>query len=223
MKDTTGFRTLTLAFLVCATAYSQDSSPCRDASPKTAQQDSQAAKLPKFIVDALASPHALKARLHVSRDGTIERAKVFVTREGLPDWTHAVADEKLGKGEDVSYEVEVYGDGTEVYEICRQVDCYPRKVSIHRDRNILYVETGVDAASVVEAISTALGKIPGFKPEEYFQRDGDGTVEYHVTGTLLGIPHRARITADGTLRVLEKRLAAELEVGANIGTEPAVK
>jgi hypothetical protein len=68
-----------------------------------------------------------------------------------------------------------------------------------------------------------LSKIPGFKPEEYSRKDSDGTVEYQVTGTILGIPHRARIMADGTLRVLEKRLAAELEVGANTGTEPAVK
>ena len=206
-----------LAFLVCSTTFSQDP------SPSSAPQESRKAKLHKFILDALASPYALKARLHVGRDGTIDRASVCMAREGMPDWTHTVADEKLGQGEDISYQVEVYEDGTQVYEICRQVDCYPQKVSIRQDRNILYVETGVDASAVVEAVSTTLDKIPGFKPEEYARRDLDGTMEYCVTGTILGIPHRARINADGTLRCLEKQVAAEVDVAAATGPEPAVK
>ena len=220
MKSMIGLPAITLVVLLCSTTYPQDPSPRAD---KSAREESRKPTLPRFIVEALSSPYAIKARLHVSRDGTIERAKVCLTREGMPEWTHDLADQKLGKGEDVSYEVEVYEDGTEVYEICRQVDCYPQKVSMHRDRNILYVETGVDASSVIEAIATTLSKIPGFKPEEYYQRESDGTVEYHVVGTILGIPHRARIMADGTLRVLEKQLAAELDVSASTGTEPSVK
>jgi hypothetical protein len=222
MKYTTGLLAFGLTFLACSSIFPQEPSTSPDASPKV-RQESQNPKLPKFIVDALASPYALRARLHVSRDGTIERAKVCLKREGLPEWTHDLADEKLGKGEDISYEVEVYGDGTEVYEICRQVDCYPQKVSMRRDRNFLYVETGVDASVLPEAVSTTLSKILGFKPEEYYRRDGDGTSEYHISGALLGIPHRARIMADGTLCILEKQLAAELEIGANTKSEPAVK
>ncbi len=210
MNHHAGSLAIGLAILLCSSSYSQD-------------QETQNPKLPKFIVEALASPHAIKARLHVNRDGTIERAKVYLKRDGLPDWTHDLANEKLGTGEDLSYEVEVYGDGTEVYEICRYVDCHPQKVSMRHDRNIQYVETGVDASVLPEAVSTTLSKIPGFKPDEYYRRDADGTSEYHVTGAMLGIPHRARIMADGTLRTLEKQLAAELEISAFTGTEPAVK
>ena len=217
MNPLTNLLTILIAFLACSTTFSQDP------SPSSTPQEFRKAKLPKFILDALASPYALKARLHVGRDGTIDRASVGMAREGMPEWTHDIADEKLGQGEDISYDVEVYEDGTQVYEICRQVDCYPRKVSIHQDRNILYVETGVDASAVVEAVSSTLDKIPGFKPEEYARRDLDGTMEYCVTGTILGIPHRARINADGTLRFLEKQLAAEVDVAAATAPEPAVK
>jgi hypothetical protein len=210
MNHHTGCLAIGLAILLCSRSYSQDQEP-------------QNPKLSKFIVDALASPHAIKARLHVTRDGTIERATVYLKRDGLPDWTHDLADEKLGKGEDISYEMEVYGDGTEVYEICRQVDCYPQKISMRRDRNVNYLETCVDASALPEAVSTTLSKIVGFKADECSRRDGDGTSEYHITGAMLGIPHRVRITADGTLRVLEKQLAAEMVIGASTGTDPAVK
>jgi hypothetical protein len=197
------------ALALCPLAFAQDPAPV------------PGSKFPKFIMDALSSPHALKGKIYISRDGTIERTKVHLKKEGLPDWTHQVADEKLGKGEDIAYEVEVYGDGTEVFEIARRVDGKPMKVSIRRDRQVRYVETTVDRASLPAAVSAALGKIEGFQPDECRRRQGE-TTEFHIQGAIAGVPHRARIRADGTIQSLDRRLAAELEVAVLV-SEPAAK
>jgi hypothetical protein len=173
-------------------------------------------------MDALSSPHALRGKLYVSRDGTVERSKVFLKREGMPEWTHEVADAKLGKGEDLSYEIEVYGDGTEVFEISRRVGGKPMKVSLKRDRQVRYVETTAERKSLPAPVSAALEKIEGFQADEFRRRDSEKGAEYHVRGSIAGVPHRARIRADGTLQSLDRPIAAEMEVGV-IVSEPAAK
>src|SRR6185503_6705169 len=80
------------------------------------------ATLPEFARRSLASPHARKAALVVSPAGRISKSTVYVAREGIPSWAHAMADDTMGKGEDLAYEVEVYPDGSEVYEIYRKVE-----------------------------------------------------------------------------------------------------
>jgi len=209
------------ALSLCPFAFAQDPSPVPNGA--TEPQGSPARpKFSKFIMDALSSPHALKGKLYVSRDGTVERSKVYLKREGLPEWTHEVADAKLGKGEDLSYEVEVYGDGTEVFEISRRIDGKPKKVSIRRDRQVRYVETTVDRTSLPAVVSATLAKIDGFQPTECHRRDGEKTAEFHIRGIIAGVPHRARIGADGTLQSLDRHLAAEMEVSV-IVSEPAAK
>lgn len=181
------------------------------------------AKLPKFIMEALSSPHALKAKLYVGKDGTIDRSKVFLARAGMPEWIHAVADEKLGKGEDVSYEAEVYADGTEVFEVVRRIDGKPKKISVRRDKTVRYVETTVDKASAPAEVAATLAKLEGFQADEWRRREGDNLSEFHVRGSVVGIPHRARLRADGTLLAVDKHLAAELEVAITSRPEPAAK
>lgn len=181
------------------------------------------AKLPKFIMDALSSPHALKAKLYVGKDGTIDRSKVFLARAGAPDWIHAVADEKLGKGEELSFEAEVYADGTEVFEAVRRIDGKPKKISVRRDKTVRYVETTVDRASVPAEVAATLAKLEGFQADEWRRREGDNLSEFHVRGSVVGIPHRARLRADGTLMSVDKHLAAELEVAITSKPEPAAK
>ena len=202
------------ALVACPPAFTQEPlEPCETAD----------ARIPKFIMDALASPCALRAKLYIARDGTVERSKVFLAREGMPEWIHAVADEKLGKGESLSYEAEVYADGTAVYEVVRRIDGKPKKVSVRRDRTLRYVETTLDAAVVPAEVSATVGKLDGFQADEWRRRDGDNSREFHVRGSVVGIPHRARLRADGTLMSVDKLLAAELEVSITSKPEPAAK
>jgi hypothetical protein len=147
---------------------------------------------------------------------------VSVRREGIPEWTHQIADDKLGKGQEVAYEVEVYGDGTEVYEIARLIEGKPKKISIRRDQQVRYVEQLFDKASLPAAVATTLGKIEGFQVGEVRRREGDKLTEYHIVGLIAGVPHRAMIRADGTLQSVSRHLPAEMEVAVPT-MEPAAK
>ena len=215
-------RFLTAAGLLalCPIAFAQDPAPVPNG---TTEPQGAGPKFSKFITDALNSPHALKGKLYVSRDGTVERSKVYLKKEGLPDWTHQVADEKLGKGEDIAYEVEVYGDGTEVFEIARMVKGKPKKLSLRRDRQVRYVESIVDRTSVPAPVLATVTKIEGFHVGEFHHREGEHLSEFHARGTISGVPHRAQIRADGSLLSLSRPLPAEMEVPAVMKTEPAAK
>lgn len=180
-------------------------------------------RIPKFIMNAFASPHAIRGKLYVAKDGTIDRSKVYLKKEGVPGWTHVLADERLGKGEDLSFEAEVYADGTEVYEISRRIDGKPRKISIRLDKKVRYVESTLDRASVPASVSTAVTKLEGFQADDWRRRDGENIAEIHVRGTVGGVPHRARFRVDGTLMSVEKHLPAELEVAITSILEPAAK
>lgn len=221
MKIRRASASIAAALVLCSIAFAQDPSPRPNDAPET-QKASSGPKFPKIIMDALASPHALKGKLYVARDGTVERSKVVLKREGLPEWTHAAADAKLGKGEDLAYEVEVYGDGTEVFEISRRIDGKPKKISLRRDRQIRYVETTVDKAALPAPVSATLARLDGFQPDECRRREGENISEFHIRGAVAGVPHRARIRADGSLLSLDRRLAAEMEVSVTV-TEPAAK
>jgi hypothetical protein len=180
-------------------------------------------KIPKFIMEALTSPHAMKAKLYITKDGSIDRSKVVLQREGMPEWTHPIAEDKLGTGEDVSYEAEVYADGTAVYEICRMVDGKPKKVSIRRDKSVRYIEMTIERDAVPEEVAATVAKLQGFKADEWRRREGENLSEVHVRGSVAGIPHRARLKSDGTLLSVDKHLAAEVEVSITSRPEPAVK
>ncbi len=206
---------------LCSAAMAQDPKPVPNGGSEP-QNSASGPKFPKFIMDALHSPHVLRGKIYVARDGTIERAKVFVRREGLPEWTHQIADDKLGKGQEVAYEVEVYGDGTEVYEIARLIEGRPKKISLRRDQKVRYVEQLFDKGSLPAAVAATLGKIEGFQVGEVRRREGDKLTEYHIVGLIAGVPHRAMIRADGTLQSVTRHLPAEMEVAITT-TEPAAK
>jgi len=197
-------------------AFAQDPTPVPNGGTEPTS------KLPKFIMDALNSPHALRGKIYIGRDGTVERSKVYVKREGLPEWAHQVADTKLGKGEDIAYEIEVYADGTEVYEIARMVKAKPTKISIRRDQQVRYVETIVDRSTLPAPVAATLGKIEGFHIGECHRREGENVAEFHIRGTIGGVPHRAMIRADGSLHSVSRHLPAEFEVAVTM-PEPAAK
>lgn len=169
-------------------------------------------RLHPFIAKALASPHAIKANFFVTAEGRVVRSSVHVKKEGIPDWVHAMADEKIGQGEDLEYEVEVYPDGTQVYEVYRKVDGKERQLSAAVDRTVYYIGLEQDVASLPAEAASTLAKLEGFEAKRCVLKEGATFHEYHVKGTLNGGELRARLGKDGRLIALQRRLPSAVEV-----------
>lgn len=173
---------------------------------------SSSARMPEFPLEALASPHAVKCKLYFAADGTVEKYTVYVTRSAIPDWVHKLADEKLGAGQDESYEVELYADGSEVYEVRRNVGGRMLELSVRRDRTILYIERQIDEKDLIEAVRAALRGLPNFSPERYAYKESAGFGEYNIRGKIGETPYRVRIRPDGTLVAVQKQLPGSVEI-----------
>lgn len=171
------------------------------------------AGIPDFTLKAWTSQRARKANLFVDRTGRIIRSSAHVDREGIPDWVHALADEKLGKGEDAAYEIEVYPDGSEVYEVYRTIDGRERQLSVRAgDRKLYYLGTMVDAKDLPANAARALSGLKGFQVEKCVLKEGPSFTEYHVRGFRDGVPYRVRLAKDGSMIAAQKRIPAEIEV-----------
>ena len=169
-------------------------------------------KIHPFIAKALASPHAVKTNFFVSEDGRVIRSGVHLKKEGLPDWTHPMADEKIGKGEDLAYEAEVYPDGSEVYEIYRRVDGKERQLSVRPDRSVYYLGLELEPSDIPKTVQATLDKLENFALKSCVLKEGATFHEYHVKGTLDGREVRVRVAKDGRLIAVQKRVPGELEV-----------
>jgi hypothetical protein len=176
------------------------------------QSQESRARIPDFPMKALASPGASRANFFISRDGTITRYAVHVGPEALPDWITKMADEKIGKGNDLDYEVELYPDGSEVYEIYRRVDGREMQLSVHADRSVKYVGRELDPKELPEKVAAAMRGVKGFIAEKCIFKEGPKFAEVHIKGSLGGSPHRIRLSGDGRLLSLQRRLPGELEV-----------
>jgi hypothetical protein len=170
------------------------------------------ARIPAFPMKALSSPAAKKAGIFVSKDGTITRYTVHLDREGVPPWLHDMADEKIGKGDDLAYEAELYPDGSEVYEIYRMVAGKEKQLSVEKDRTVKYVGTQVGETELPDRVQATLQGVKGFFFEKCILKEGPRFGEYHVKGMLRGVPHRIRIATDGRLLAVQRRIPAEFEV-----------
>lgn len=169
-------------------------------------------RVPSFPMQALASPHAVKGKFYLAEDGTIEKYTVYVTREGIPDWVHKMADEKLGQGPDKSYEVELYADRSEVYEVRRTIGGRERELSVKRDGSLMYVETQLEEKEVPEPVRAAVAGVKGFAAETYALKEGPGLNEYQVRGKIGGVAHRVRVTPGGKIVAVQKQLPGAVEV-----------
>lgn len=199
------------AFLIATAGLSSFGLACYSAGPR---QDSRLpeARIPEFPMKALASPAATKAGVFISKDGTITRYAVHLGREAMPEWIHAMADEKIGKGEDLTYEAELYPDGSEVYEIYRKVGEKEKQLSIHRDRSLKYLGTQLEERELPDKVRTTVKGVKGFTVEKCIFKEGPSFAEYHLRGMIGGVHHRIRIAPDGNLIAIQRRIPAEFEV-----------
>ncbi|HVE38283.1 MAG TPA: hypothetical protein VNM14_00260 [Planctomycetota bacterium] len=170
-------------------------------------------RIPEFAMKAFAAPTASKAGLFITKDGAITRYAVHLGREDVPVYLHSMADEKIGKGEDITYEAEIYPDGSEVYEIYRRVEGKEKQLSVlHRDRSIKYVGTQMEEKEIPEKIQAAIKNVKGFTFEKCIFKEGSRFAEYHVKGLIAGTSYRARIGREGNLLSLQRRIAGDFEV-----------
>lgn len=176
------------------------------------QSQESKARIPAFPMKALASPGATRANFFVSKDGTITRYAVHVGPDAMPEWITKMADEKLGRGEDFEYEMELYPDGSEVYEVYRKVDGREKQLSVHHDKSVKYVGKQLDEKELPEKIGAALRGVKGFTAEKCMFKEGPRFAEYHIKGTLGGSPHRIRLSGDGRLLSVQRKVAGEVEV-----------
>ncbi len=170
------------------------------------------ARVPDFPMRALSGPHVLRAKLGVSAAGQITKYTVYVRKEGLPPWVHAQADETLGRGEDLEYEVELYANGSQVYELTRRVGGEVVELSVQRDGSLEYVERVVALEDLPTAVSERLNAVEGFVPGEAFRRRGPAIDDYSVDGERSGAARRVRLLPNGTLVSINRRLPGTFEI-----------
>jgi len=175
-------------------------------------QDSALLKMPAFPWRALSSPLARKASLWTTPDGRLSRYTVGVDKSALPDWVPAMADARLGRGPDLECEIELYPDGSEVYEIYRKVDGRDRQISVKADRSLYYVGTEQDAGKLPEAVAAAIRGLKDVVVEHCMLKEGPQVAEYHLRATVEKAPCRIRVSKDGALVAVQRRIPAEVEV-----------
>lgn len=176
-------------------------------------KDGQAhVRLPEFVWKALSSPHAKKANFWTGPDGQLLRYTVYVERGGIPDWVHAMADERLGKGEDLEFELEVYPDGSNVYEIYRKIDGLEKQLSVKADRSLFYIGTEQPADKLPEPVSSVIRDMKDLKISKCVFKEGKNVSEYHLKATRDGVPCRIRISKAGRLIAIQRRIPADVEV-----------
>ena len=171
------------------------------------------ARVPEFALKALTSPSATQAGVFIAKDGAITRYAVHIGKEAVPEWLHAMADEKIGKGEDLAYEAEIYPDGSEVYEIYRKIGGKEKQLSVaHRDRSVKYIGTQMDVKELPEKVQATLKGIQGMAAEKVLFKEGPNFAEYHIRGLAGAVPCRVRIGREGTLIAVQRRIPGEFEV-----------
>ena len=176
------------------------------------QSQETKARIPDFPMKALAMQGATRANFFISKDGTITRYAVHVGPEAMPEWITTMADEKIGKGEDLEYEMELYPDGSEVFELYRRIDGREKQLSVHADKTVKYLGRQVDEKDLPDKVGATLRGIRAFAPEKIVVKEGPKFSEVHVRGRIAGVPHRVRISGDGRLISVQKKVPAEVEL-----------
>jgi hypothetical protein len=175
-------------------------------------QVSSLIQLPPFPWRFLSSPHTRKANLWTTVDGRLSRYSIVVDTTGLPDWVPAMADARIGRGPDLECEIELYPDGSEVYEIYRKVDGRERQISVKADRSLYYVGTELDPGKLPDAVAGAIRRLKDVVVEHCLLKEGPQVAEYHLRATVEKAPCRIRVSKDGALLAVQRKIPAEVEV-----------
>lgn len=173
-------------------------------------------RVPEFPWAALKGPHAVKVKVYVAPDGSFAKWTVHVTRAGMPEWVHPIADQELGKGEDVEYEVEQYASGDTVYELTRRVGGKRIEVSLRStDHKRVYIERkDLELDALPAPVKQAVASVAGFVAKACSTKTyvSPASTLHEVEGELAGAPYTIFVTPEGKITVRRTTLTAEVKV-----------
>ena len=142
--------------------------------------------IPKFMVPYIQNGQANRMKLYLNDQGVAERVTLYVQKEAVPEWVYKKADSVIGEGVDQNYEVELYENGDQVYEISRLVKERVVKVSFKFDQTLRYVERKYTENDVPEGVKNAVRNTEYFTAADYGLREGPGIKAFFVTGEAKG-------------------------------------
>jgi hypothetical protein len=170
---------------------------CKDC--KTDGATAKGAGVPGFVVEQAKAGNLLKTKLYVGLDGSIVKFSAYVKAEALPDWLPPLADEKIGKGEFKSGEIEMYEGGIMAYEITRIVDGKKVELSADENQNVLYIERAMAVDELPAEVKAGVDKIEGFEAAEAESKEYKDKTSYEVEGKLNGSEVEIELDAKGAI------------------------
>lgn len=201
-----------LSLVGCATTSEEE---CRTAPPPAAVGVPTCVAVPEGPRDVLFAENVERATLYFDAEGNVAKYTAYVKATAIPAWVVQMADEKLGPGDDVEWEVEYYGADHKVYEVTRKLpDGGVKVLSASDDRQLFYVQTELQPSAVLpEPVSKRISEINGFKLTQLSRKEyGDGTVTYQARGLLSGQDHQLTLSDSGELRYHTRSVPAKIEI-----------
>ncbi|MCA9540634.1 MAG: hypothetical protein KC620_17165 [Myxococcales bacterium] len=168
--------------------------------------------VPPFVAQALTGAHGLRGKFYLTADGRFEKFVAYVERDAMPDWIHPLADEKLGAGEEVDFEVEQYADGARAYEVTRLVDGRKAELSVTPEQQIRYVEREVPLDALPAPVKQAVDAMAGVTIDHVEQKEGPGINAFEVIARDGERELRVVLSPEGGVVERASRLSAVLQI-----------
>lgn len=141
------------------------------------------ARIPDFVWKAAKSQETQKIEMKIGPCGKLARVSATVAKANIPEWVLKLADDKIGKGEDKSFEVEVDDQGEEVYEVTRNINGLEVELSAKaKSQTFKYIERQVQWEVLPAPIRAEVEKMSGFQTKEAGMKEGPGIKEFEIEG-----------------------------------------
>lgn len=175
--------------------------------------------IPEFVMQPLHSQKVHKAKVYTHADGSFRKFSIYVDATSLPAWVITIADEKIGKGEPKSCEIEQYQDGTKVYEVTRIIDGKAVEIAIKEDRTVHYLEKQLFEEELPATIKAAIAKLTGFVFQEAEVKEISNAKLYEIEGTMGDAWWSFEIDEKGEIKRRTLLLPAKLAVDQIVGQD----
>lgn len=209
-----------LACVLVAASCTTDDAAAKDTEPieqtkvvAIPGECGQCVAVPQGPREILFDPDVKRAKLYFEDAGNVTKYVAYVDVAALPAWVLQVADEKIGPGEDIDWQIEYYGADRQVYEVTRRTEEGVREVSIGQDRTVYYLHYVIDPADLPEPVAERVDQFVGLKIEEAARKEyADGSVRYLIEGELQQGKHRLLLSDQGELLSHHRSVPAVIEV-----------
>jgi hypothetical protein len=173
----------------------------------------QCIAVPQGPREVLFDADVKRAKLYFEDAGNVTKYTAYVDASALPAWVVQIAEEKLGAGEDLEWEIEYYGADKQVYELTRRTEEGVREISVGDDRTVYYLHFVIDPSELPDPVAERVAQFVGLDVEEAARKEyADGSVRYLVLGVLQGEKHRLLLSDSGELLSHTRSVPAVIEV-----------